>query len=120
MKMVRVGDLEMNVVDRGQGGIPVLFVHGFPLDHTMWNRQLDEFAEHGRVIAPDLRGFGKTTVTPGIASMEQQADDLAALLEVLEVREPVVFCGLSMGATSPGNSGGSTPTACAAWYCAIR
>src|SRR5215475_13154083 len=80
MKMIHVGDLHMHVVDRGQGGIPVLFVHGFPLDHTMWNPQLDEFAVHGRVIAPDLRGFGKTGVTPGVATMEQHADDLAGLL----------------------------------------
>jgi pimeloyl-ACP methyl ester carboxylesterase len=49
------------------------------------------------VIAPDLRGFGRTTATPGTATMEKMADDLAALLDELGVREPILFCGLSMG-----------------------
>jgi pimeloyl-ACP methyl ester carboxylesterase len=96
MKSVRVRDLDMAVVDEGSG-LPLLLVHGFPLDHSMWKYQIDEFAQHCRVIAPDLRGFGGTTATVGTASMEQMADDLAALLDVLGVSEPVLFCGLSMG-----------------------
>jgi pimeloyl-ACP methyl ester carboxylesterase len=49
------------------------------------------------VIAPDLRGFGASDVVPGVATMQQMADDLAGLLDTLAVVEPVVFCGLSMG-----------------------
>src|SRR4051812_18843041 len=97
MKKVRVGDLEMHVVDRGEGGIPLLLVHGFPLDHTIWQPQINECAVRGRVIAPDLRGFGGSGVTTGTVTMERHADDLAGLLDALEVREPIVFCGLSMG-----------------------
>src|SRR6202008_1566308 len=71
--------------------------HGFPLDHSMWKHQIDEFAKSHLVIAPDLRGFGKSTATSGETSMRQFADDLAAMLDALQITEPVVYCGLSMG-----------------------
>ena len=96
MKTLRVRDLEMAFVEEGSG-LPLLLVHGFPLDHTMWKYQIDQFAQHCRVIAPDLRGFGRTAVTPGVATMEQMADDLHALLDALGVQEQILFCGLSMG-----------------------
>ncbi|MGD9720615.1 MAG: alpha/beta fold hydrolase [Pirellulales bacterium] len=92
----RAGDVELFVVERGSG-MPIVLVHGFPLDHSMWDAQLDPLAEQWRVIAPDLRGFGNSSVTSGTVTMEQMADDLAALLDALDVREPVVLVGLSMG-----------------------
>lgn len=96
MTKIKAGDIELNVVDEGAGPT-VLFVHGFPLNHGMWRAQLDEFSKTHRVIAPDLRGFGESDVTPGTVSMQQFADDLDALLTSLAVEEPVTFCGLSMG-----------------------
>jgi 3-oxoadipate enol-lactonase len=96
MKTLNVNGIEWAVVDSGSGP-PVLLVHGFPLDHTMWNRQVEAFSAEYRVIAPDLRGFGQSGVTEGKVTMEEFADDLAALLEGLGIEEPVVFCGLSMG-----------------------
>jgi pimeloyl-ACP methyl ester carboxylesterase len=63
----------------------------------MWKYQIAEFSQHCRVIAPDLRGFGETSAQPGTATMEQMADDLNSLLDVLGVREQILFCGLSMG-----------------------
>ncbi len=83
-------------VDRG-AGLPLLLVHGFPLDHGMWASQIDAFSPRCRVIAPDLRGFGRSPATDDAVAMDQFADDLAALLDALEVREPAVVCGLSMG-----------------------
>ena len=74
-----------------------MFVHGFPLDHSMWNGQIESLSTRRRVIAPDLRGFGQSAVDKEVVTMEQFADDLAALLDYLTVREPVVICGLSMG-----------------------
>jgi pimeloyl-ACP methyl ester carboxylesterase len=98
---VSLGEIELGVYDQGGRDTParppILFVHGFPLDHTMWQSQFDAFSPNFRVIAPDLRGFGKSTVTDGVVSMRQMADDLAALLDVLAIRRPVVLCGLSMG-----------------------
>lgn len=97
MKHVKVGDIQLGVELRGHQGLPLLLVHGFPLTHEMWQHQIEAFAEHCQVIAPDLRGFGQSHVTEGIVTMEQFADDLNALVDRLEVREKVVFCGLSMG-----------------------
>lgn len=96
MPMVRCGNIELNVVERGRG-TPIVLAHGFPLDHSMWNAQIDHLATRYRVIAPDLRGFGRSQVVPGVASMEQMADDLAAMLDTLGIADRVVFCGLSMG-----------------------
>jgi len=93
---IKVSDVELNVVERGSG-TPLLLVHGFPLDHSMWRGQLEGLSDICRVIAPDLRGFGQSSVTPGTVTMQQMADDLAALLDALKITEPVVFCGLSMG-----------------------
>lgn len=96
MKKIQLGDLTMNVVDEGEGK-PILFVHGFPLDHRMWREQRKSFAADYRVIIPDLRGFGESDVTSGTITMAQFADDLNNLLNALKVVEPVVYCGLSMG-----------------------
>lgn len=95
-KQVAVGDSIMNVVDAGSGQ-SLLFVHGFPLDHSMWRFQLPEFARRYRVICPDLSGFGESPASQKPISMMSFADELAQLLDALQVNEPVVFCGLSMG-----------------------
>ena len=96
MKKINIGDIELNVRQDGQGP-PLLFVHGFPLDHTMWNQQIDEFSKDYNVIAPDLRGFGANALGSDTVSMAKLADDLATMLNELQVTRPVVFCGLSMG-----------------------
>jgi 3-oxoadipate enol-lactonase len=95
-RRVRAGGAELHVVERGAGK-PILLIHGFPLDHSMWNPQIERLAERARVIAPDLRGFGGSRSAGGAASIEQMADDLDALLTALAIDEPVVLCGLSMG-----------------------
>jgi len=76
-------------------GRPLVLLHGFPLDHRMWDSQAP-LAGHLRLVAPDLRGFGGSggATATSIAGM---ADDVAALLDVLHVTQPAVICGLSMG-----------------------
>ena len=96
MIKVPIGDIALHVLDRGRGPA-LLLVHGFPLDHTMWREQVDDLAQTFRVIAPDLRGFGRSDVSTGTVSMRQMADDLAMLLDALGLREPITLCGLSMG-----------------------
>jgi len=96
MEKTSIGHVSLNVVEQGQGR-PLLLVHGFPLDHTMWQGQLDGLAREFQVIAPDLRGFGRSDVTPDAVSMQQFADDLAALLDARHITQPVALCGLSMG-----------------------
>lgn len=97
MKTLTVGDTQLACVDRGNG-TPVLLVHGFPFDHTMWAGQIDVLCSEYRVLAVDLRGFGRSWVSHVSAvTMEQFADDLNTMLDVLGVDEPIVYCGLSMG-----------------------
>ena len=75
----------------------VVLVHGFPIDHAMWDAQVEALSRRCRVLAVDLRGFGRSEATDAPATMEQFADDLAGLLDALGVREPIVLGGLSMG-----------------------
>lgn len=96
MKTLSVRGTELRCVDRGTG-LPLLLVHGFPLDHTMWAAEIDELSSRYRVIAPDLRGFGKSPAQGEKVTMAEFADDLAALVDALKIDEPIVFCGLSMG-----------------------
>ncbi|MBA3313654.1 MAG: alpha/beta hydrolase [Planctomycetota bacterium] len=84
-------------VDVAGAGEPILFVHGFPLNRRMWQAQTTSLSDHFHVIAPDLRGFGAGQEVSPVVTMEEYADDLAALLDALDVREPVNLCGLSMG-----------------------
>lgn len=95
-RRIDVDGVHLAVFEAGEGE-PLLFVHGFPLNHEMWRPQLDEFAATHRVIAPDLRGFGASDVIAGTATMERFADDLRDLLDTLGIDEPVTFVGLSMG-----------------------
>ncbi len=88
------GGLEFAYDDAG-GGIPVLFVHGWPHDRTLWAGQLSGLPTQARCLAPDLRGFGNSIVKAPY-SIDQYADDLAALLAQLGVARAVI-CGLSMG-----------------------
>ena len=78
-------------------GVPLLLIHAFPLDRTMWGAQVAGLQLHYRVIAPDLRGFGHSSEADGDAvSMEQYAADLRALLDSINVKQAVIG-GLSMG-----------------------
>ncbi len=95
-RTMRAGQVELGAAERGTGP-PIVFVHGFPFDHAMWDEQLAHFGHGRRAIAVDLRGFGASEVTSGTVTMEQMAEDLDALLTALAVAEPVVLCGLSMG-----------------------
>jgi 3-oxoadipate enol-lactonase len=76
-------------------GSAVLFVHGFPLDRTMW-RDLMGALTGWRRVAPDLRGLGMSDAPQTGYSMSEYADDLAALMDLLEIKRAVI-CGLSMG-----------------------
>jgi pimeloyl-ACP methyl ester carboxylesterase len=90
----RVGSIEMAYDDVGEGP-PIVFLHGFPHNRSLWLPQLSALAGTCRCIAPDLRGFGDSTVS-GPWTMTQYAQDVVGLLDVLNIPK-VVVCGLSMG-----------------------
>jgi pimeloyl-ACP methyl ester carboxylesterase len=75
-------------------GPPVVFIHGFSLDHRMWEAQVGPFAARHRVIRYDARGFGASG--PATAEPYANIDDLAALLDHLGVDRAHII-GLSMG-----------------------
>jgi pimeloyl-ACP methyl ester carboxylesterase len=77
-------------------GPPILFIHGFPLSHEMWLPVADQLRDRWRCILPDLRGHGRSAVSPEV-TITQFADDLAALLDAISETRPVVPVGLSMG-----------------------
>jgi YbgC/YbaW family acyl-CoA thioester hydrolase len=94
VQRITVNGVNLAVEVRGTGPA-VLFVHGYPLNRTIWREQvsaLDGF----RRIAPDLRGMGQSDAPDLGYSMSIYAADLAALLDTLGVDE-VILCGLSMG-----------------------
>jgi pimeloyl-ACP methyl ester carboxylesterase len=100
MQRAKLSSVDVAYLDRGTGPT-ILLVHGFPLDHTMWSAQIDALTPHFRVIAPDLRGFGQSSLGEvdsheGV-SMERYADDLVELLHALAIDEPIVLAGFSMG-----------------------
>lgn len=90
-----INGVKLNVAVQG-GGPPLLFLHGLGANHRNWEAQLDAFAANYRCIAPDWRGAGNSDCPPGPYTLEQFADDLAAVCDRLGVdRAPVV--GQSMG-----------------------
>jgi len=99
-KIFRHKGIDLSYVDRGTG-VPIVLLHGFPLDHRMWQPQIDTLSDSFRVVSPDLRGFGKSTlaeldVAEGI-EMQRYAADVIALLDHLQIDQPAILCGFSMG-----------------------
>jgi len=95
MRAALANDVHLHYAQAGKGA-PLLLIHGYPLDHTLWQPQVDGLAHVARVIAPDLRGFGQSVAPEGVYTMDAHADDLCALLDLLQI-ERAVLCGLSMG-----------------------
>ena len=88
------GDVEIGYEDVGKG-LPVVFLHGFPHDRSLWAPQLGALMDRCRCIAPDMRGFGESAVQ-GPYTMNRYADDVVALLDTLHI-DRAVIAGLSMG-----------------------
>lgn len=81
--------------DRGTG-LPIVFLHAFPLNRTMWAPQDDALSSQFRIITIDLRGHGESDAPLWRYTLEQSADEVRALLDHLTIRQ-ALFVGLSMG-----------------------
>jgi len=68
--------------DAGRGDCVVL-IHGHPFDRTLWEPQVAALRDGFRVLAPDLRGFGQSPVTPHLVTMREYAADIEQLLDDL-------------------------------------
>jgi 3-oxoadipate enol-lactonase len=87
--------VQLSYDDVGFGECVVL-IHGHPFDRTLWEPQLAALRGSFRVLAPDLRGFGRSPVTPGRVLMREYAADIEELLAALGIARAAVV-GLSMG-----------------------
>ncbi len=79
-----------------KGGKPIIFVHGFPFNHTMWKPQLEALKLNFRVISYDVRGHGASDVGDGPYRLDGFVEDLIAILDAFKIKK-VTICGLSMG-----------------------
>lgn len=96
MKIV-VNNVGIAYDDHGVG-LPVIFLHAFPLNRNMWNGELTTLLgqERYRLVALDWRGFGESDIVNEVSTMEMFADDVAGLMDALGMQD-AVLCGLSMG-----------------------
>ena len=94
VQRIAVNGVTLAVQSEGSGPA-VLFIHGYPFDHTIWRHQVANLAGFHR-IAPDLRGLGRSEAPDLGYSMATYAADLIALLDHLQIKQ-VVLCGHSMG-----------------------
>jgi pimeloyl-ACP methyl ester carboxylesterase len=81
-----------------RNGKIVLFLHGFPFDHTLWLETAGHLGDSRHLVFPDLRGFGQTTLPVSqVTTMSQFAQDVADLIDRIDRTSRIVVCGLSMG-----------------------
>ena len=98
-KKIKANGITFNVASGGTGPV-VLLLHGFPDTHAVWRKQTDALIAAGyRVVAPDLRGYGKTEAPAGVANytLELLRKDIVALLDVMKI-ERVYLVGHDWGA----------------------
>jgi 3-oxoadipate enol-lactonase len=96
MSVARVRGIELAYEVSGEGE-PIVLLHGFPFNRTLWREQVEALRDRYTVITVDLRGHGETPAPQGPATMEEMARDVAALLDELRINARVVLGGLSMG-----------------------
>jgi pimeloyl-ACP methyl ester carboxylesterase len=96
MSKISIGESEIVYDDVGSGPA-ILLVHGYPFNRSMWAEQVAALKDDYRVITPDLRGLGESSaLKESITTIDGMAEDLATLLDKLEIKR-VVLGGLSMG-----------------------
>lgn len=90
-----MNDIRFEYTDQGTG-TPIVLLHAFPLNRTMWEPQLDPFSASFRTIAVDLRGHGGSSLSHTPYTLEDLATDIKDLLDHLTIQQ-AYFVGLSMG-----------------------
>ena len=90
-----VDGIEIDYSDEGSG-LPVVFIHAFPMNRTMWDAQVAALGGRCRAVRLDLRGFGGSSVPDGPYSMDRMASDVRGLMAHLDI-DRAVLVGLSMG-----------------------
>ena len=77
-------------------GVPLVLIHGYPLDRSIWEPLVGPLGEDFELIMPDLRGFGGSHVADASGSIDAYGSDVTGLLRQLQVPRAIV-AGHSMG-----------------------
>src|SRR3990170_4714619 len=95
MEKIKVNDVELAYTRRGKG-TPLVLLHGYPLDHHLWEEVAPLLEDTFDLILPDLRGFGESTTVGSPYTMDDYASDVAGLLNQLGIQKAAI-AGHSMG-----------------------
>jgi pimeloyl-ACP methyl ester carboxylesterase len=94
---VAINGIDLHYEDTGaRDGLPVVFIHAFPMHRAMWTEQARAIADRCRVVTYDVRGFGGSVDPVSQHTLEMFVEDLLGLLDHLSIPR-AVLCGLSMG-----------------------
>ena len=80
----------------GKENTQILFIHGFPFDHYMWDEQVEKFKNNYYCVTYDVRGLGSSSVGDGQYTLESFVDDLENVIDNINLNKPILCC-LSMG-----------------------
>lgn len=95
MEKVKVNGIELAYTRQGKGN-PLVLLHGFPVDHHIWDEIIPLLENKCDLIIPDLRGFGGSTTVNAPYTMDDFASDIAGLLDQLGIKN-AALAGHSMG-----------------------
>lgn len=95
MAQVQIDNIKIAYTDTGAGR-PIVLIHGYPFNRSLWNEQVEALSGSFRVIVPDLRGFGESDSSAEPATISRMAQDVAALLDHLGIPRATIGA-LSMG-----------------------
>jgi 3-oxoadipate enol-lactonase len=96
-RTLTINNITVSYIDEGSANSPtIIFIHGFPLNKLMWDKQIEILKETYRVIAYDIRGHGNTDVGNDNFSIELFVNDLLCLMDVMKI-DKTILCGFSMG-----------------------
>lgn len=95
MEKININGIELAYARHGKG-TPLVLLHGYPLDHHLWDDVIPLLKDKFDLLVPDLRGFGKSTTVDMPYTMDDMASDIAGLLDELGIQKTAI-AGHSMG-----------------------
>jgi pimeloyl-ACP methyl ester carboxylesterase len=94
---ITINNLTVSYTDDGLENAPsIVFIHGFPLNKSMWSKQIDALKDSYRVITYDVRGHGNTDNGTDEFSIELFVNDLLCFMDTMKI-DKTLLCGFSMG-----------------------
>ena len=92
---LKANDVELFYIEQGKGS-PIVFIHGWMDDHSLWNSQIEYFSKNYRVIAYDQRGHGRSDKPKNGYSIKTLSDDLYNFTQKLNIGQ-FTLVGHSLG-----------------------